>query len=509
MDIAKGMHFLHFTTWPPVIHRDLKSPNVLLSSLDPTAEVCAKVADFGLSQAFSSSTRGRSVANPVWLAPEIMKNEDYTEKADVYSYGVILWELSSRAQFFGHLKFMSALENSIIEGERPPIGRDVPEEFATLIKRCWDGDPDKRPPFTEIVQILSGAIKKYLPQLYDVAVADKEISESMRRPKVETQIKKKRTAEEIENERKELEAARKRVAAMEMEGITSRLEPTLPSSIQCMLYVPASLTGSVSQVWVGTTDGAITIWNTNGTRIETINAHSSQIFTMILVNDTIWTSSSDGIRIYLSRTSKLKKEIKVSKEPLLCLHRVGKTVWAGSTDGYVHVFDIKAMKAKKKIKVIDFGPIYSMLCIESLQVVWIGTDQPDRSIVVYSTKYKPLSENQTGHSKKVTGIIDVKGMVWTCSADRTIKIWNPENGECVRLLQGHTGPIYALNYCGTHVWSGSWDKTVILWDSGYQSFYKEFEPHGDAVSCIVYVPDTKAIWTGSFDRTILCWHTAP
>lgn len=88
LDIAKGMNYLHTTSWPPIIHRDLKSPNVLMSSLDERAEMVAKVADFGLSQALASTTKGRSVANPVWLAPEIIQNQDYTEKADVYSYGV-------------------------------------------------------------------------------------------------------------------------------------------------------------------------------------------------------------------------------------------------------------------------------------------------------------------------------------------------------------------------------------------------------------------------------------
>jgi serine/threonine protein kinase len=50
------------------------------------------------------------VDNPVWLAPEMMRKESYDEKVDVYSYGVILWELIARKDFLGHITFLSAIE---------------------------------------------------------------------------------------------------------------------------------------------------------------------------------------------------------------------------------------------------------------------------------------------------------------------------------------------------------------------------------------------------------------
>ena len=61
-------------------------------------------------------------------------------------------------------------------------------------------------------------------------------------------------------------------------------------------------------------------------------------------------------------------------------------------------------------------------------------------------------------------MIEVNGNIWTCSSDKTIMIWKFD-GECVRSLQGHAGPIFNMIDTGKHVWSASWDKTVILWDS--------------------------------------------
>ena len=296
IDMAKGMAFLHTTT-PPIVHRDLKSPNVLMCSLDERAEAVAKIADFGLSQVLASTTQGRSVANPVWLAPEIMRNEEYTEKVDVYSFGVMMWELAARKDFFGDIKFMSALENRIIEGDRPPIPIDTPIEFADLIRLCWHNNPDRRPSFTDIVEQLAAGIKKYHPNLHSIAITEKEVK--IIRPKDENVSEKKvRTQEEIEREKKEIEEARKELARREMEKYARLVTPLHNSSIQCMIYVPAG-PQTPSQIWTGTSEGLITIWNLDGSQSSTINAHSKSIYCMAYHTDSIWTSSAESvIRIY-------------------------------------------------------------------------------------------------------------------------------------------------------------------------------------------------------------------
>jgi hypothetical protein len=69
-----------------------------------------------------------------------------TETRAVYSYGVILWELLTREGFFSEVTYMFKLEKLVIKGRRPPIP-PCPEEYAALIRNCWDGDPDVRPSF--------------------------------------------------------------------------------------------------------------------------------------------------------------------------------------------------------------------------------------------------------------------------------------------------------------------------------------------------------------------------
>jgi len=77
----------------------------------------------------------------VWLAPEVMEEKIYTEKADVYSIGVILWELLTRSLFFGEIRFMSQLEELVKAGKRPLIPDDCIPSYRSLIEDCWAQDP--------------------------------------------------------------------------------------------------------------------------------------------------------------------------------------------------------------------------------------------------------------------------------------------------------------------------------------------------------------------------------
>ena len=93
-DAAIGMHYLH-TRSPPIIHRDLKSPNLLV-----TTDWGIKVADMGMSKFVedakwpgnTSATTG-GPGNPIWLAPEVLGEEKATTSSDVFSFGVVMWEV--------------------------------------------------------------------------------------------------------------------------------------------------------------------------------------------------------------------------------------------------------------------------------------------------------------------------------------------------------------------------------------------------------------------------------
>jgi serine/threonine protein kinase len=165
-NIASSIKRLH-DIQPPIIHRDLKSPNILVVSLDPTIPVLVKLADLGLSCRVTSEVkRDKNLTNLDWMAPEVMLQKPYTEKADIFSFGIILWELVSRKHPYEEFTFnfmVQKEENISLKGVRPTIPEGTPEYYSSLIRDCWNQKPNLRPNFSDILIRLSRAIRELTP----------------------------------------------------------------------------------------------------------------------------------------------------------------------------------------------------------------------------------------------------------------------------------------------------------------------------------------------------------
>jgi serine/threonine protein kinase len=149
LDIAKGMRFLHEQN-PPLAHRDLRSPNVLICSLDFSSEKpLAKIADFGLA-VFQTEKMRDPLGAWQWMSPEAQMGSDYSEKCDLYSFGIVVWEIFS-GEFpfreFAATKEMQLFRGIREENLRPTIPSSVPKYVSTVIRRCWQTDSQKRPDF--------------------------------------------------------------------------------------------------------------------------------------------------------------------------------------------------------------------------------------------------------------------------------------------------------------------------------------------------------------------------
>lgn len=150
LEIAQGMEYLHKLD-PPIIHRDLKSLNILLDTF-----YHAKIADFGLSKTAligANVFHTAGVGTPQWTAPEVLESPKYGLSADVYSYGVVLWEMTHNSiPYSGYDSVQIAM--NVIKGVRPPIKATCPKEIAELMTVCWHKNPKERPTFTTIISTL-------------------------------------------------------------------------------------------------------------------------------------------------------------------------------------------------------------------------------------------------------------------------------------------------------------------------------------------------------------------
>ncbi|POG64419.1 kinase-like domain-containing protein, partial [Rhizophagus irregularis DAOM 181602=DAOM 197198] len=85
-----------------------------------------------------------------YIAPEIFRGSEFSKEADIYGFGMIMWELTTGCKPFDNVKHDHNLIYKILDGERPKITEDTPECYANLMKSCWDPDPKKRPTIKKI-----------------------------------------------------------------------------------------------------------------------------------------------------------------------------------------------------------------------------------------------------------------------------------------------------------------------------------------------------------------------
>jgi len=144
---ASGLAHLHRCG---VVHRDVKSANLLVQP-----DLTVKVADFGLSRINpNTAAMTGSLGTYQWMAPEVIGNQQYSEKADVYSFGIVLWECTARQIPFATVPGVKAAMDVMNHGLRPEIPSYTPPALATLMQWCWQGNPEERPQMADVAQAL-------------------------------------------------------------------------------------------------------------------------------------------------------------------------------------------------------------------------------------------------------------------------------------------------------------------------------------------------------------------
>jgi len=186
LQVAEGMAYLHNQD-PPIIHRDLKSHNIFVhetfasaestasprpsesgmsdstgtesrdeDSSSPKPTVVVKIGDWGAARASLSRgerTMTHGVGTACWMAPETIQKDRSSKYSDVYSYGIILWEIWTREEVYKGLAPPQIIHRVANESLRPPVPEDC--RWKELMVRCWSQLPLDRPNFDEIVEELN------------------------------------------------------------------------------------------------------------------------------------------------------------------------------------------------------------------------------------------------------------------------------------------------------------------------------------------------------------------
>lgn len=152
-NLVEGLEYLH-TRDPPILHRDIKGANILVG-VDGTV----KLSDFGCSKR-SDRTAVHTLRGSVpWMAPEVMKEQGYGRKADIWSLGCVLIEMSTASSPWGHFdNCLAAMVRIAMSQETPPIPEHLSESCRRFTELCTKRTPEERPNATDLLahEFLSG-----------------------------------------------------------------------------------------------------------------------------------------------------------------------------------------------------------------------------------------------------------------------------------------------------------------------------------------------------------------
>lgn len=140
LEVCRGMDYLHKIK---ILHRDLKAANLLLDE-----HGTVKIADFGVARVIDSQgIMTAETGTYRWMAPEIIEHKPYGEKADVYSFGIVIWELLTGKVPYSDMTPLQAAVGVVQNGLRPEIPPQCPAQLADIMRLCWQRDPTVRPSF--------------------------------------------------------------------------------------------------------------------------------------------------------------------------------------------------------------------------------------------------------------------------------------------------------------------------------------------------------------------------
>nr|XP_020468659.1 megakaryocyte-associated tyrosine-protein kinase [Monopterus albus]XP_020468660.1 megakaryocyte-associated tyrosine-protein kinase [Monopterus albus]XP_020468661.1 megakaryocyte-associated tyrosine-protein kinase [Monopterus albus] len=154
LDVCEGMEYLESKK---LVHRDLAARNILVSD-----DSVAKVSDFGLTKVDLKVSDNAKL--PVkWTAPEALKKEKFSTKSDVWSYGVLLWEIFSYGRQPYPKMSLTEMKERVEGGYRMEAPEECPPGVYALMRICWEQEPRRRPAFHKLREKLEQEMSKHSP----------------------------------------------------------------------------------------------------------------------------------------------------------------------------------------------------------------------------------------------------------------------------------------------------------------------------------------------------------
>jgi WD40 repeat protein len=489
-----------------LIHRDIKPANVLLER--GTNRV--KLTDFGLARAADDvrlTGTGLVSGTPLYMAPEQARGEDLDARADLFSLGVLLYELCAGVTPFEAGTPLAVLKRLTDELHRPvrELSPDTPEWLADLIDRLLAKSPaDRFQSAREVAGILDLHWSAMRTSSDVVSACPKKRGHRVRQLLIVLAA---------------LAAGALVTGAAILFWLGRGQRGLSAESAQPPL---AMLRGGAGTVWgvafspgdhtlaMAMEDGTIKLWDVEaGTVKATLNGHRGMAWTVAFSGDGshLLTSGDDNFaRVWDLATNKVVKNLESTAAVRAALFdREAKRVFTGDRQGNIRVWDVASGKQLRSWQ--HPGAVFALaLTPDGKTLASAGTDHVVRLWDAETGQERLALDGHSGSLYTLAFRRDGKVLA-SAGWDRSIRLWDSGTGELLRTLEGHGKDIWAVDFApdGKTLASGGQDGIVRVWDAGSGKLLAELVGHDGMVPSIVYSRDGSRIASGGRDGTVYLW----
>jgi eukaryotic-like serine/threonine-protein kinase len=506
-----------------VIHRDLKPANIFLVST--ALGELVKVIDFGIAKIHSLQAEYTSATNMFlgtchYAPPEQFDGgKDIDERSDIYSLGIILYEMLTGTDPFGFDFRKKRITNSAwlaahaSKSPKPmrsqPHCEHIPFELEAVVMQCLQKSPGDR--FASVA-----SLRKALQS------ANSDSSTFIRLPAADTEetlVEKKSTVPTV------VEGLSRGDRISNAENQPKRKFSRLLAGGSALLVLAFGIY-SVPRLEQFSTLARTDLGTTlvNGTHqlalAETLSGNSNPVLAAVLSPDgqTLISGGEDRdavgqfypIKLWDLKTGQVLRTLDGHLQTVrsLSLSEDGRTLASGSGDNTIKIWDVTTGNLLQTLEG-HTAPVSSVALSQDGQTLISGSE--DKTVIIWNLE-TGASQVLSGHSATVYSVaLDRDGRtIASSSEDKTIKLWDLETGELIRTLGepgGHKDVVSAVAFSanGQQLASASWDGSVKLWNAATGQLLQTFQGHSDRVTTVTFI-DEQAIASASLDNTIKIWN---